>query len=29
MKTLRFGLDFTSWSDAPKLISKKLGPAGH
>ena len=29
MKTLQFGLDFTSWSDATKLISKNLGAAGH
>jgi FMN phosphatase YigB (HAD superfamily) len=29
MKTLQFGLDFTSWSDAPKLISQKIGTASH
>jgi hypothetical protein len=29
MKTLQFGLDFTSWSDAPKLISQKIRAAGH
>ncbi|WP_035965432.1 hypothetical protein [Bradyrhizobium sp. YR681] len=28
MKTLQFGLDFTSWSDAPKLILQKIRAAG-
>lgn len=29
MATLQFGIDFTSWSDAPKLISSKIGAAGN
>lgn len=27
MKTLQFGVDFTSWSDAPRLISQAIGSA--
>jgi len=27
MRALQFGVDFTSWSDAPKLIAQKIGVA--